>query len=69
MARNASISRVDRDETESLTAGIRDAGFDNLHRLRETAAPEDNARALARFLSIPEERALKIARTAHLFSD
>ncbi|MEZ5721647.1 MAG: DUF5928 domain-containing protein [Paracoccaceae bacterium] len=48
---------------------IRDAGFDNLHRLRETAAPEDNARALARFLSIPEERALKIARTAHLFSD
>ena len=48
---------------------IRDAGFGNVELLRETAAPEDNARALSRFLSIPEARALDIARTDHLFSD
>lgn len=48
---------------------IRDAGFDNVHLLRETAAPEENARALTRFLTIPEDRALDIARTEHLFSD
>ena len=48
---------------------IRDAGFSSVHLLRETAAPVDNARALARFLSIPEDRALEIARADHLFSD
>jgi hypothetical protein len=48
---------------------IRDADFPNATLMRETASPEENARALAKFLTIPEERALEIARTDHLFSD
>jgi hypothetical protein len=48
---------------------IRDAGFENATTLRETATPAENAVALAKFLSIPEERALEIARTEHLFAD
>jgi hypothetical protein len=48
---------------------IRDAGFENADILRESANPEENAVALARFLSIPEERALEIARTDDLFAD
>ena len=48
---------------------IRDAGFDSVHLLRETAAPEENARALSRFLTIPEARAMDIVRTDHLFGD
>jgi hypothetical protein len=48
---------------------IRDAGFENVELLRETASAEDNARALSRFLTIPEARAMKIARTDSLFSD
>ena len=48
---------------------IRDAGFGNVDLLRETATPEENARALSRFLTIPEARALDIARTDHLFGD
>lgn len=48
---------------------IRDAGFPNVERLSERAPPEENARALARFLSIPEGRALEIARTTDLFAD
>ncbi len=48
---------------------IRDAGFENAEIMRESANPEENAVALAKFLSIPEERALEIARTEHLFAD
>jgi len=48
---------------------IRDAGFEHADIMRETASPEENAQALAKFLSIPEERALEIARTEHLFAD
>jgi hypothetical protein len=48
---------------------IRDAGFDNTYLMREAASPEENAIALAKFLTIPEERALEIARTDYLFAD
>jgi len=48
---------------------IRDASFENTTLMREVASPEENAVALAKFLSIPEERALEIARTEHLFTD
>ncbi len=48
---------------------IRDAGFEHVHLLRETAAAEENARALSQFLTIPMARALDIARTEHLFRD
>jgi hypothetical protein len=48
---------------------IRDAGFDHLCRLRQTAGPDENAVPLAEFLSIPEATALEIAAMEHLFSD
>lgn len=48
---------------------IRDAGWEEYYRIREAETAEENAKALAKFLSIPEERALEIAQTEHLFSD
>jgi hypothetical protein len=48
---------------------IRDAQFDNHLRLRESDAPEANARPIAQFLSLPEDKALEIAKTDHLFAD
>ena len=48
---------------------IRDAGFARYSRIRQTDLPEDNAPKIADFLSIPEDSALDIARTSHLFAD
>lgn len=48
---------------------IRDAGFPQSYRIRETADPEQNTSALAAFLGISEEKAREIAQTPHLFSD
>ena len=48
---------------------IRDAGFEEYYRLREAADPGENARPLAKFLSIPEERAREIAETGYLYAD
>jgi len=48
---------------------IRDADFSHLHHMRQSQGAEDNARALAAFLSIPFETARDIAATDHLFAD
>lgn len=48
---------------------IRDEGFADLHVLRENASAEERAQALAKFLTIPEERAVDIATTEDFFSD
>ena len=48
---------------------IRDAGFEHAYLMRETATAEENAAALAKFLSIPEDRAQEIAATPHLYAD
>ncbi|MBV7408070.1 DUF5928 domain-containing protein [Maritimibacter sp. DP1N21-5] len=48
---------------------IRDASFDEMYIMRENASVEENAEALAKFLSIPEERALEIAGTKDFFGD
>jgi hypothetical protein len=48
---------------------IRDADFSGLLRLREAAAPAENAVALAAFLDINIEKAREIAETDHLFVD
>lgn len=48
---------------------IRDAGFENYVRLREAASPQENAVALAKFLSIDDDTARKIAETPYLFVD
>lgn len=48
---------------------IRDAGLPGVHRIRQSAPVEANARALGRFLSVSPEAALAIAAADHLFSD
>ena len=48
---------------------IRDADFENVYKMRETADVDDNLLALARFLDIPEDRAREIAETGYLFVD
>jgi hypothetical protein len=48
---------------------IRDSGFENYVRLRESASPQENATALARFLSLDDETARKLAETPYLFVD
>ena len=48
---------------------IRDAGFPNHTRLRETNTPEQNTPPIAAFLTLPEDTARGIAETPHLFAD
>jgi hypothetical protein len=48
---------------------IRDAGFKQTSRLRETATEAENAAAIAAFLGVEEAVALELARTPHLFVD
>jgi hypothetical protein len=48
---------------------IRDAGFDHLHRVREALSPEENAARIAKFLDMPEARALEITSNEYLFVD
>jgi hypothetical protein len=48
---------------------IRDANFEHLDRMREAADLDDNAKVLARFLSIPEDKAREIAEADYLFAD
>jgi len=58
-----------RHEMTSESDAIRDAEFPNHDKLREADPAEVNAEALARFLAIPEAKALEIASTRHLFAD
>lgn len=48
---------------------LRDAGFENLERMRENVDPEDNAKALSRFLSISIDQGREIAQGEYLFAD
>ena len=48
---------------------IRDAGFPNLLRIRQSASPDENTVPLAEFLDIPMEKARAIAATEYLFVD
>lgn len=48
---------------------IGDAGFENYGRLQESADLDENARALAEFLSVPEGKAREIAEVDYLFAD
>ncbi|WP_299779320.1 DUF5928 domain-containing protein [uncultured Roseobacter sp.] len=48
---------------------IRDAEFKNYNRVRETGDLDDNAQALAQFLSISQDSAREIASSPHLFAD
>jgi hypothetical protein len=48
---------------------IRDAAFSNVTRLRETASLDDNAAAIAAFLSVAPDVARQLAETPYLFVD
>ncbi len=48
---------------------IRDAAFENLERVQESGDVDENAKALSRFLTIPEDQAHEIASAGYLFSD
>lgn len=48
---------------------IRDAGFPNLSRVRQSASVDENTVPLAEFLDIPVEKAREIAATDYLFAD
>nr|WP_319247862.1 DUF5928 domain-containing protein [uncultured Celeribacter sp.] len=48
---------------------IRDAEYEYYDRISETKSAEENARPLARFLSVSPNTALEIAATHYLFSD
>jgi len=48
---------------------IRDAGFSRYSRIHETSVPEDNAKKLAEFLTISEDKALQIAESEYLYAD
>ncbi|MCG6901485.1 MAG: beta-1,6-N-acetylglucosaminyltransferase [Rhodobacter sp.] len=48
---------------------IRDAGFPNIFRIRESAGADVNAVPLARFLDIPEQQAREITAEENLFVD
>jgi len=48
---------------------IRDAEFSDAKRLRENASIEENAAAIAQFLTVSPEVARDLAQTPHLFVD
>ncbi len=48
---------------------IRDAGFANLSRVRQSASVDENTVPLAEFLDIPVDKAREIAATEYLFVD
>jgi hypothetical protein len=48
---------------------IRDAGFANFYRIRQSALPDDNAAQLAEFLNIPLDKARVISGTEYLYLD
>ncbi|SMX45533.1 DUF5928 domain-containing protein [Actibacterium lipolyticum] len=48
---------------------IRDADFPNSYRIKESDSVEENAAALAEFLSIPHDKAREIASTDYLYVD
>jgi hypothetical protein len=48
---------------------IRDAGFEHYTRMRQDADPDQNAQALAAFLSVSPDTARDIAESQSLFAD
>ncbi|WP_132243837.1 DUF5928 domain-containing protein [Primorskyibacter sedentarius] len=58
-----------RLDIEHESDRIRDAGFANLGRMRESDPPEANARVLADFLSVSYDKAMEIIQADYLFAD
>lgn len=58
-----------RDSLEMEADKIRDAGFANYHRIRQSATPDQNAHELSRFLAVSIDVAQDLAQTDNLFED
>ena len=58
-----------RNDINIESDAMRDAGFENLHRMRESSSTEENTTELADLLSISEEDAHKIVEADYIFSD
>ena len=58
-----------RNDLAREIEAIHDQRFPDFYRIRETAAPEENAEPLAKFFGIDHDKAIDIARTATLFAD
>lgn len=58
-----------RADLEHEAERLRDLDFAALHSIAPWRSPEQNAAQLARFLDVPAETALALARTEYLFSD
>jgi len=58
-----------RNAIEDEIAALRKARFPSFHRVSEQSDPDDNARAIAAFLSLTDEAARQISDTPRLFAD
>jgi len=58
-----------RQDLANESEAIRDAGYDNYSRIREIDSIDANARNLARFLAVSEQKAHEILAIHYLFSD
>ena len=58
-----------RADLEHEADRLRDLYPDGFHTIAPWRSPEENAAQLVRFLDVPPEQALAVARTDYLFSD
>ena len=58
-----------RNDMNFESDAIRDAEFENLGRMRETASVDENAKEVAKFLSISHDKGREIAEADYLFRD
>jgi len=58
-----------RNDLEFEADQIRDAGFENYTRMRETAPEQHNIDAITQFLAITPDKASEITSSDYLFSD
>ena len=58
-----------RNDMNFESDAMRDAGFENLHRMRVSSSIEENTAELADFLSISEEDPHKIVEADYTFSN
>ncbi len=58
-----------RNDMQYESDRIRDAGFSRYARIHEANSPEQNAKKLAEFLTVSEDKALQIASSQYLYAD
>ena len=58
-----------RNDMNFESDALRDAEFEHLHRMRESATVEDNANELAKFLTITHDKGREITDVDYLFND